>query len=321
MIACGKQQLNYFSGDAIGTSYNISYVGKENSEIPKLVDSLLKEIHKQFSVFDDNSLVSAINRGEKTEMRSDFLILFEKSMEISQMTHGAFDITVAPLADFWGFGSGDKQVVFDNNEQNNMNIDSIKQFTGYNKVKIIDGELVKEDHRIKLNFNAIAKGYAVDRIFILLQNLGYSDLLIEVGGEVRSSGSKNGKPWRVGIQRPTADKWGTIEADYTFSLNNMSIATSGNYRNYFEDEEGMRYTHIIDPFTGYPQKSNLLSVTVIASECVTADALATAFMVMGLEQSLLFLDFHPEIAACFIFNDDDGFSTRMTFNFPEEGDF
>lgn len=321
LAACKNQEINSFSGNAIGTKYTVTYIGKENPAVQRTVDSLLGSISSQFSIFDTNSLVSKINQGEEAVLTQDFLAVLEKSIEISQQTGGAFDITVAPLVNFWGFGP-EKAAVFLEDEVQNIAyqrrmIDSIRQFTGYYKISLKDGELLKADSRIKLNFNAIAKGYAVDRIADLLQERGYPDFLVEVGGEVKSGGTKSGKAWKVGIQTPTEDKTGAADANYIFNPDSKAIATSGSYRNYLEDSHGLRYMHIIDPVSGFPKKSNLLSVTVVANNCMTADALATAFMVMGLDNSLIFLADHPDIAAYFIYETGEEIATMMTMNFPK----
>jgi thiamine biosynthesis lipoprotein len=166
-----------------------------------------------------------------------------------------------------------------------------------------------------LDFNAIAKGFCVDKIAELLSQKGISDFLVEVGGEITTKGTKFGKPWVIGIQAPTVTQDGENNASYSFAITNKSIATSGNYRNYIE-EGGRRFTHIIDPKNGYPEETNLLSVTVIADDCATADAFATAFMVMGIEKTEKLLQFHPELAAFFIYSDGTQMLTKKSTNFP-----
>ena len=228
---------------------------------------------------------------------NDFLKVLEASLEISKQTHGAFDCTCQPLIELWGFGrKNQKQIV--SQEQ----IDSVKQFVGRQLVSIQDGRVAKADPRVQLNFNAIAKGYAVDQVARFLNEQGYADCIVEIGGEVVARGTKNGKPWRVGIQVPTDTPDGPAESSESFELRDRAVATSGNYRNYFE-QDGVRYTHILDPVTGKPEQTNLLSVTVIAPDCLTADAYATAFMVLGMEHSQEILKKHPELQAWFIYDD------------------
>ena len=219
------------------------------------------------------------------------------SLEISEQTHGAFDCTCQPLIELWGFGRGNKKTVVPQAQ-----IDSVKQFVGCQLISIQDGRVVKADPRVQLNFNAIAKGYAVDQVARFLNKQGYVDCIVEIGGEVVARGTKNGKPWRVGIQVPTETADGPAESSESFDLQDRAVATSGNYRNYFE-QDGVRYTHILDPVTGKPEQTNLLSVTVIAPDCLTADAYATAFMVLGMEESKKVLDAHPELKAWFIYDD------------------
>ena len=297
LAACGRLPEQHIEGTAFGTIYHITYLGDRSDKLPRQVDSVLKEINRTFSIFDTNSIISRINQGEDLLPNKDFLKVMEASSVISEQTHGAFDCTCQPLIELWGFGrKNQKQVVAQ--EQ----IDSVKQFVGSQLVCIQDGRIVKADPRVQLNFNAIAKGYAVDKVARFLNEQGYADCIVEIGGEVVARGTKNGKPWRVGIQVPTETADGPAESSESFDLQNRAVATSGNYRNYFE-QDGVRYTHILDPVTGKPEQTNLLSVTVIAPDCLTADAYATAFMVLGMEKSQKVLDTHPELKAWFIYDD------------------
>lgn len=304
LIACGKQPEQHIEGTAFGTIYHITYLGNHSEALPRQVDSVLKDINTIFSVFDTNSVISKMNRGEELLPGNDFLTVLEASLEISKQTHGAFDCTCQPLIELWGFGRGNKKTVVPQAQ-----IDSVKQFVGSHLVCIQEGRVVKADPRVQLNFNAIAKGYAVDQVARFLNDQGYADCIVEIGGEVVARGTKNGKPWRVGIQVPTDTPDGPAESSESFDLQDRAVATSGNYRNYFE-QDGVRYTHILDPVTGKPEQTNLLSVTVIAPDCLTADAYATAFMVLGMEESKKVLDAHPELKAWFIYDDQGKYNVK-----------
>lgn len=297
LTACGKQPEQHIEGTAFGTIYHITYLGDRSETLPRQVDSVLKEINNTFSIFDTASVISRLNNGDSLEPGANFMRVLQASLVISEQTNGAFDCTCEPLIELWGFGrKNQKQIV--PQEQ----IDSVKQFVGRQLVSIQDGRVAKADPRVQLNFNAIAKGYAVDQVAQFLNEQGYADCIVEIGGEVVARGTKNGKPWRVGIQVPTGTPDGPAESSESFELRDRAVATSGNYRNYFE-QDGVRYTHILDPVTGKPEQTNLLSVTVIAPDCLTADAYATAFMVLGMEASQKVLDAHPELEAWFIYDD------------------
>ncbi len=311
-VSCQKTSIQQFTKIAFGTYYSITYIGEENEQLPSKVDSVLATINQNFSIFDTTSLVSRINRNEQSSLNSDFVYLFNLSKQISEKTNGAFDITAGPLVNMWGFGKNGEQV-----PPKKGQIDSLLTFVGFHKVRIENNQLLKEDARIALDFNAIAKGYAVDKISKLLADAGYSNYIVDIGGEVVSRGNKGKNiSWRVGIQIPTESKDGIIESDYTFELGDRAIATSGNYRNY-KEENGIRYSHIINPQTGYSEKSSLLSVSVIANDCATADAYATAFMVLGIEKSMQILSQNSTIAAHFIYYENGNFRYKQTVNFPK----
>ncbi|MDR1758314.1 MAG: FAD:protein FMN transferase [Bacteroidales bacterium] len=312
MLFCGChfKQAHHFRGMAFGTYYAITYEGKIDPDLPAIVDSLLTDLSGQFSVFDSLSLLSRINKGEDCTLTSDMIYVIEQARGISVLTDGAFDPTVEPLADFWGFGKQKKTTPADTSL-----LDSIRAFVGYAKIHREGQRLVKTNPRVQLNFNAIAKGFAVDKIAVFLQKKGYKNGVVDIGGEVRAIGTKKGKPWKIGIQTPTEDSDDPIEASCFFYLQDQSVATSGNYRNYIE-QKGQRYSHIINPASGYPEKNNLLSVTVIAENCTIADGLATALMVMGLENAMQWLTLHPQYAAYFIYDEQGTFTTFATPNFP-----
>ena len=295
--ACRMQPEQHLEGTAFGTIYHITYMGQPSASLPRQVDSVLNEVNRTFSIFDTTSIISQINKGQDVTPNESFLTILQTSLEISRETKGAFDCTCQPLIELWGFGRKNQKTVVPQAQ-----IDSVKQFVGSQLVAIQDGRIVKADPRVQLNFNAIAKGYAVDQVARFLKKQGFGDCIVEIGGEIVALGTKNGKPWRVGIQVPTETADGPAESSESFDLRDRAVATSGNYRNYFE-QDGVRYTHILDPVTGKPEQSNLLSVTVIAPDCMTADAYATAFMVLGMEASQEILEKHPELEAWFIYDD------------------
>ncbi len=297
LAACGKQPEQHIEGTAFGTVYHITYMGDRSEKLPRQVDSVLKEINNTFSIFDTASVISRLNNGDSLEPGANFMHVLQASLAISEQTNGAFDCTCQPLIELWGFGRKNQKQIVPQNQ-----IDSVKQFVGSQLVSIQDGRIVKADPRVQLNFNAIAKGYAVDQVAQFLKKQGYADCIVEIGGEIVALGQKNGQDWKVGIQVPTTTADGATESMESFTLRDRAVATSGNYRNYFE-QDGVRYTHILDPVTGKPEQTNLLSVTVIAPDCLTADAYATAFMVLGMEESQKVLNAHPELEAWFICDD------------------
>ncbi len=297
-------------GITMGTYYQIIFYGDEPTDIKPQIDSLLKDFNHTFSVFDTASMISSVNKSVSAVVNEDFCHVFNVSKQIYEVTGGAFDPTIEPLINLWGFGRDSARSVSD------FEVDSLMRYLGFGKITLSNDTLYKENQYIVLNFNAIAKGFGVDKVAHFLKMKGYSDFVVEIGGEIVTNGTKAGKPWRVGIQVPTEERDGAIESEHSFVLDNAAVATSGNYRNYRE-ENGVRYSHIINPKTGYPEKSDLLSVTVIASDCITADALATAFMVLGKDKSMQILEQHPEWSAYFICSKDGKFVNSKTANFPD----
>lgn len=307
--SCTKKEVVNFQGNSLGTYYSITYIGEENPQLPEQVDSILAEISHQFSIFDTTSILFRINRGDSIPFTTEMEEVFQISKKVSDQTNGAFDITVGPLVNLWGFGK-EKREHIDQKE-----IDSVMSFVGYTKMELKDQILIRKDPRIQLNFNAIAKGYAVDQVAHFLIRNGYPDCIVDIGGEVVSKGTKDGKQWQIGIQTPTESSDGAIDAQYVFPMKNKAVATSGNYRNYIE-KGGERYSHIINPKTGKPEHSSLLSVSVIADDCVTADAYSTAFMVLGMEKSLAIVKKNPRLAVYFIYDKKGKFEVKKSPNFP-----
>jgi len=253
----------------------------------------LQAFNMSLNVFNPNSIVSKVNRNEEIELDDWFITVFNKAQEVSEKTGGVFDVTVAPFINLWGFGFEKADSV------SPQIIDSIKTFVGYRKIRIEDRKVIKDDPRIILNFSAIAKGFACDVIAALFESEGVVNYMVEIGGEVAASGKNSrGLCWRVGIYTPEDDFSGmTNEIEETVALcGKKGLATSGNYRNYYI-KEGKKYSHTIDPRTGYPSEweQDILSATIVASDCMTADAYATAFMAMGVEAACQMAETIPEI--------------------------
>lgn len=308
ILASRNNQVPYNSinGLVFGTVYNITY--QYDGNLQKEIEAELKKFDGSLSPFNDSSVITRINRNEEIVTDSFFQTCFNRSMEISKATKGAFDITVAPLANAWGFGF--KKGAFPDSTM----IDSLLEITGYEKVKLENGKVVKTDPRVMLSCSAVAKGYSVDVVAHFLDRKGIKNYMIDIGGELVVKG-KNPKDsnWRIGINKPIDDSLSVNqELQTTLQLTDAGIATSGNYRNFYY-KDGKKYAHTIDPRTGYPVQHNILSATVIAEDCMTADALATAFMVMGLKEAEAFANTYPQIDAYFIYSDENGeFKTYFT---------
>ena len=307
-ILVRKNNVPYHSinGLVFGTIYNITY--QYDGDLKSEIEAELKRFDGSLSPFNDTSIISRINRNEEIVTDSFFQTCFNRSMEISEETNGAFDITIAPLANVWGFGF--KKGEF----PDSMKIDSLLQITDYKNVKLVDGRVVKEDPRIMLSCSAVAKGYSVDVVARLLEKKGIQNYMVDIGGEIVAKGknSRNGL-WRIGINKPIDDSLSVNQEIQTIlELSDAGLATSGNYRNFYY-KDGKKYAHTIDPRTGYPVQHNILSSTVIAKDCMTADALATAFMVMGLEEAEAFCKADTTIDAYFIYSGENGeFKTYYT---------
>lgn len=292
-------------GSVFGTFYHITYNGA--TDLQPAIDSTLAAVDASLSPFNPHSTITALN--ENTSARTDehFRRVFTLAQRISTATNGAFDITVAPLVNAWGFG-------FKNEAQlSDTLIDRLRESVGYDKVRLEADTIVKQRATVQMDCSAIAKGYGVDAVARMFVERHITDFMVEVGGEVRVSGTNpDGRPWSVGISTPQDDPTGSNNAlQDVVQITNIAMATSGNYRNFYE-REGKRYAHTIDPRTGRPVQHTLLSATVIADDCATADAYATAFMVMGLEKARTFLTTHPELKAYFIYATDKGNATWHT---------
>lgn len=297
LSACqSPMQKVAFQGDAQGTYYAVTYFDEGGRNFQPEVDSLLKAFDQSLSLWVDSSVLSRINRGD-TPVVTDSLFsrVFRRSTEISILTEGAFDATVGPLVKAWGFSFKGKIKL------DSAKVDSLKRLVNFRDVKVSNGSVVFADKRMQLDFNAIAQGYSVDLIGELLASKGLNSYLVDVGGEVLARGTKpTGEPWVVGIEKPTNDPDDpNREVETALMVTDLAVATSGSYRKFYVDN-GIRRSHAIDPATGYPVTHSTLSVTVVADDAITADALATAFMVMGSGRALTFLTNHPQYNAWFI---------------------
>lgn len=287
------------TGFVFGTVYNITYQSDKN--LQSEINAELKKVDNTLSTFNKNSIISRINRNENVEVTQMFIDVFTLAEQVSEQTDGAFDITVMPLVNVWGFG-------FKNNEQPTAAvIDSLRQLIGYKKVSIKGKRLVKADKRIMIDCAAIAKGYGSDAIARLLKSRGVKNFMVEIGGEVVTCGINEQRlPWRIGVTKPTDDSLNTNQELHTvLNVTDKAMATSGNYRNFYY-KNGKKYAHTIDPKTGRPVQHNILSATVLADDCATADAYATSFMVLGLDKAKAVLSRHPELMAYFIYADSKG---------------
>lgn len=280
-------------GMVFGTVYKITY--QHNDDLHKEIKEVLMDVDNALSPYNKNSIISKINHNQDTTLNEHFTHVFNLAQKISAETDGAFDISVAPLVNAWGFGF--KHSI----EIKPETIDSIRQFVGYEKIRIDNGKIAKEDDRLMLDCSSIAKGYGVDRVANFLKSKGVKHYMVDIGGEVVLKGKNSRmKTWRIGINKPIEDSLSiNQELQTILEISDIGMATSGNYRKFYY-KDGKKYAHTIDPRLGCPIQHNILSATVIASDCTTADAYATAFMVMGLEKSKAFCEEHPELNAYFI---------------------
>lgn len=288
-------------GAAQGTTYHITYFDKKNRNFQPQIEKILADFDKSVSTYLPTSIISRINANEKNVVVDKyFTTCFNKAKEVWKNTNGAFDPTVYPLVNAWGFGPGKKEKI----EQ--AKIDSILEFVGFDLIELKGKAIVKKDPRVALDFNSFAQGYSVDVVSEFLNSKKITSYVVEIGGEVFAKGKKpNGENWQVGIEKPLDNTTSVNPINAIVKLEDLAMSTSGNYRKFFI-ENGIRYGHHIDPKTGYPTKNNLLSATLFAKECITTDANATGVLVLGLEKAKEFLALHPEIQAYLIYSDDKG---------------
>ena len=314
-VSCGRKNDNQtvFNGLTMGTSYSIKLVlpaaGIDRDSIRKGIDKVLGEVDHRMSTYIDDSELSIINQTRTTDkipISEELADLLTTALQISWFTNGAFDMTVGPLVNLWGFGPVKSKPAIPPREV----IERTLASTGYEKIKLGLNPyyLEKSEPGLYLDLSGIAKGYGVDQVAAYLDSLAVNSYMIEVGGEIKAKGTHiDGTHWRIGIEKPVTDQ---RQVERVMQLDNMGMATSGDYRNYF-DINGKRYSHIIDPANGYPVSHNLVSVSVLDESTTRADALATALIVMGPEKGFQFAD-DNKIAAMFIIRNEDGFSEKYT---------
>ena len=309
-----KQEIYAYTkleGVAFGTSFHITY--DDSQDYTKQVDSLFHLINKSLSTYIPNSDISKINSGDTTIVVDNyFKEVFEKSEKIYEETNGVFDPTIGVLVNAWDFGP--KQT---NTNPDTSTIKRLLDFVGFDKVRLQNRTIIKENDSIYFDFNAIAKGYAVDIAGRFLESKSVKNYLVEIGGEIRTRGiSATKQPWKTGIEEPNFD--GTRSIGKVIGLTNQSMATSGSYRKFKIDTiTGKKYVHIINPRTGYPTQSNLLSVSVISElDCADVDGYATALMAMTLKEAKQFLAEHTYLRGYLIYvKEDDSLETFTTENF------
>ena len=290
------------TGFIFGTIYNVSY--QSSHDLQPEIEAELKRVDASLSPFNKQSIITAVNNNRPVKLDDRFIEVFTLAEKISKETNGAFDITVAPLVNEWGFGF--KTGVAPTRHV----IDSLRAIVGYQKVRLQDGVIRKADPRIMLDCSAIAKGYGSDCVARLLRKHGIDNFMVEIGGEVVTSGiNPDRMPWRIGVTKPVDDSTAIDqELQTVLNVTDKAMATSGNYRNFYY-KGGRKYAHTIDPKTGYPIQHNILSATVLADDCATADAYATSFMVLGLDGARRILKRHPELMAYLIYSDAKGNNT------------
>ena len=298
------------SGKIFGTFYNITY--SSDTDLHTEIKKTLLQVDNSLSPFNKQSIITAINNNADTLPDEKFTQVFMLAQEVSAKTDGAFDITVAPLVNAWGFGFK-KGITPDS-----LTIDSLRQFVGYHTISLTDGKVRKQHPQTMLDCSAIAKGYGCDAVAATLEANGVKDYMVEIGGEVVTKGKNSkGGVWTIGISKPTENPTtSNNELHEIIAISGKSMATSGNYRN-FREENGRKIAHTIDPRTGYPVQHSLLSATVIADDCATADAYATSFMVMGVEKAIEHCSAN-NIEGYFIYSDENGMlKTTMTEGFKK----
>lgn len=295
-----QERTRKFSEPIFGTVMNVTYTSSQ--DLHDTIMSCLRGVDASLSMFNPMSTISRINRGETDTLDSYLLDILPMAQSISEATDGAFDITVAPLVNAWGFGFKHGQLPTD------AQVDSLRALVDYKYISIQDGRIVKFIPNVVIDLSAIAKGFGTDQVAKLLSEHGLKDYMVEIGGEIVCRGNNpKGDAWHIGINRPVEDSTGmNNEVQEVINVHDRAMATSGNYRNFYITEDGRKLSHTIDPANGRPVRHSLLSSTVVAPTCAMADAFATSFMVMGLEKAQELLDKHPELQAYLIYTDSLG---------------
>ena len=313
LISCKNQpELVKIQGPVFGTAYQIQYYDLDAKNYQTQFDSIFEVLNQSMSNYIPSSNISKINRNETVNTDTHFDTVFNASKLIYRQTEGIFDPTIGKLVNAWNFGSEKNKTTLDSTQ-----VDSLMTSVGFNRVGLVNGVIMKHTSTF-IDFNAIAKGYGVDVVSEFLESKGITDYLVDIGGELRTKGINlnKQKEWAIGIENPNFD--GSQSVSKVISIKDKAMATSGTYRKFKIDENGNRYAHIINTKTGYPTKTNILSVSVIADNCMLADGYATAFQAMGIKKVDYFLAKHPELQAYLIFvNNNDEMETKSFNGFPE----
>lgn len=297
-------------GFIFGTVYSVTYSNPENKDLSLQINSALEAVNASLSMFNQESTISKVNNNQPVELDLLFLTVWKTGQYVSDCTHGAFDMTVAPLVDLWGFGLKNRDVVTD------AEVDSVREYVGYELVVLEDGVIHKAYPEMRIDAGAIAKGYACDVVADTLEAYGCTDFCIEIGGELVVKGlNSKGVNWHIAINKPVEDSLCVNrEIQEVVELTDCGMATSGNYRNFYEID-GKKYSHTIDPRTGYPVSHNLLSATIVAPDCMTADAWATACMVAGLEKAQTWIKNRRDIKGYLIYEENGELKTWKSDDF------
>lgn len=301
LAACTKTPSKYIAnnGTIYGTYYNIKYEHPTGKDIQQEIDEELQRQSLIFSHYEKEATITKINQNIETKLEPEFITCFKRAIEISEITNGAFDITAGPLISAWGFGPEDRQ------KMTPEMVAALKDLIGYQKINLQDGKIVKDIPEMTINMSAIAKGYTCDLMGEFLEKKGCTNYLVDIGGEVVAKGENDkSKIWTIGIREPEENPFKN-ELNAALKLKNRAMATSGNYLNFYE-VDGKKYAHTIDPSTGYPVQHSLLSATVLANDCMTADAFATAFMVLGKDVGIEVARQVSGLEIYFIYADDNG---------------
>lgn len=295
LVSCKpKATYHILEGGILGTNFRVIVKSSEPfNEIRNRILAIDAEMKRSMSIFDTSSLLSRLNNNLTDSVDQHIIRNLELAREISRLSDGAYDVTVYPLVKAWGFAS--------TKQEESPNLDSLLEFVGYEKVWIEEGRLCKQDPRVQLDFNSIAKGYTVDCICEMLEALGAEHYMVDVGGEVRCRGrNSHGTAWRIGVERPEEGILYGSATEARIGLSDAAMATSGNYRRFFVNPDGAKIAHTLDPKTGKSVLSRLLSASVIAPTCARADAMATMYLSMGAERALEAAKADPEACVLFI---------------------
>lgn len=326
VVACdsNKKIENSFGGRTMGTTYSVKFITTEKSQIPeqavieKAVDSILKEVNRQMSTYIPTSEISLFNQAtdiaQKHLISKEFAKVLQESINLHEVTQGALNITIGPLVNLWGFGPENRPVRVPTEQQLSERLASVGMDKFSLKEEADQYFLQKNTANLYIDLSAIAKGFGTDQVAEYLESLGIENYMVEIGGEIRAKGHNlAGNDWQIAIEKPVSD--GSRAIQEIVSLKNMSMATSGDYRNYFE-QDGIRYSHEIDPNTGRPIQHNLASITVITPSCMTADGLATGLLVLGAEKALDVAE-KNNLAIYMVVKNKNGFETIVSSEFKK----